>query len=196
MRAGAQLARPRGRRLGRVVVQAHRADGPVDLVVEERFVHVEGQGGQPHERHDQAAHRAVVRCRGFLEPGGRPRPEVRLEVPPPGGRRVIGRAGDVDGADVEELLQIRRRNVVVRRRERFAANGMIAAVGAGDRMTSLQLVGEREREELVGTPPQAFHETIGHAVASDGEEADLTTGFVDGARDGQPRGSIAVPRRR
>ena len=69
------------------------------------------EGGQPHELAHQIAHRAVVHGRRELEAGRHRRPDVRREVAAALHARVVRVVADVDRSDVEELFQVRQRDV-------------------------------------------------------------------------------------
>jgi len=110
--------------------------------------------------------------------------------------RVIRVVADDHRTDVEELLQIGRRRRVVGLRQRLAADRMVAAIGAGHGMPERQLLRHRSREERVGLAPQPLHDAVGHAVAGDGEEADLATRPIDRAGHLPALGGATVARRR
>src|SRR5262249_57972872 len=80
VRAGPELPGTRRNRHRRIVVEPHRTDRPVDLVVEERLVHGERQRGEPHQEADELGHSPAVGGRPSLETGRRGRPEVRVAV--------------------------------------------------------------------------------------------------------------------
>ena len=127
-----ELPRNRRHRLRRIVVEAHRPDRAIDLVVEEGLVDPQRERGQPHEEHDELVHRAVVRGRRPGESGGDGRPDIGSEVPASQRARVVGVAGGIDGADVEELLEIGRRRGVIGPGQSLAPDRVIAAVRARD----------------------------------------------------------------
>ena len=102
---------------------------------------------------------------------------------------------DVDGPDVEELLEIGRPRVVVRGGQRFVADRLIAAVRPGGGMARRELLGNRQRKELVRAPAQLVDETLRHAMTGDREEADLSAGGVDGRRHAAPVGAASSARR-
>src|SRR5207247_10097622 len=82
-----------------IIVEAPRPARTVSFLVEERLVHRECQRGQPHQRADELAHRAVVDGRRPLEVRRRRRPDVRREVPAALGARIVRVGADIDGSD-------------------------------------------------------------------------------------------------
>jgi hypothetical protein len=176
---GPELTRPRwpGRR--RIVVEPHRPDGPIHLAIEEVLVHTQGDGRQSHGRDNEPVHRPVVGRGSQLEARRNRGPDVRQEMEAADRARVVRVVGHVHGPYVEELLEVGWGGRIVGGRQGLSAGRVVAAIGAAHRVARPELVRERQREELVGPPPEIVYEDVRHPVSREGEKADLLAGRVD-----------------
>ena len=178
----------------RIEVEPHGGDVPVDLVVEEVLLEAEAQRGEAHELADQALHRRVVARGGLAEARRVARPDIGDEIALAFGAGEIGLVGPALAAEVVVLLEVGRRHVGVAVAQRLVADRLVAARGLDVRGHDLELLLHRQGEEGVCLAVEAADDLGRHAMAGDGEEADLGAGAIDLPARAQARGGIAGER--
>ncbi|MEM6745422.1 MAG: hypothetical protein AAF676_17060, partial [Pseudomonadota bacterium] len=188
MGAAAELAG-----LGRLVLlgvadDAERRHVLVELVGEEGLGQIERQGEGAHEVVGEGVHAAVVGGEGRLEIRRRVGPEVGVKMLACVGAVPIGGVGaffgDVDGADVDHLLQIGRSVVAEAGGEAFALERGVAAGDLGRGLADLQLFRLGQVEEVGDGGVGGVDERLFDPVAGEQEEADVAGSGVDLRGDG------------
>jgi hypothetical protein len=98
---------------------------------------------------------------------------------------MVGVIGKVDRADGKRLLEVRRRFLVQRIRQSFAAERDIAAIAVG-RHAQLDLFLDRPIEIGEQHPAHVVDEAISHAMSGDDKKAEARAGAVDPTRHRLP----------
>src|SRR5215472_9186023 len=197
VRSGTQLPRLGRARLLCIKVQAHRGDVPVNLVVEKTLFDVERKCGESQHERGQLLHFRIVSLSRIRKALRLARPQIRYEIIPAFGPRIVWLVRPAFPAEMIELLEVGwRRRAGFRMRQRLESLCAITPRRAGNGMNCVTLLLQRQSEEGVRLRPQLIHCRDGHAVTGNGEESDLTAGCVDLAGDGLPGCKPAAARRR